>query len=115
MDDRELRYHLLDSINGPLEDAMYNIFSSNIYTIPDTLLLEELEKVAVKKIIAKPVNYSTKFSEEIQVQLTQVHRSKAHSSTALSMSKKIAVKQPPAHSSPAKLKLPAFEQPLLTM
>ena len=59
MDDRELRYHLLDSINGPLEDAMYNIFSSNIYTIPDTLLLEELEKVAVKKIIAKPVNYST--------------------------------------------------------
>ena len=51
MDDRELRYQLLDSINGPLEDAMYEIFGSKIYTIPDTILLEELEEVAVKCFI----------------------------------------------------------------
>ena len=56
MDGRELYYQLLDSINGPLEDAMYDIFGSEIYTIPDTVLLEELEKVAVKEIIAKPGN-----------------------------------------------------------
>ena len=101
---------------------MYNIFGSNIYTISETKLLEELEKVAVEEIIAKPVNYSTKFSEEIPVQLTQVHRSTAHSKSkkivvkhpALSKSKKIAVKQPPDHSSPAKLKLPALAQPQLT-
>ena len=56
MDNGELRYQLLDSINGPLEDAMYDIFGSKLYTIPDTVLLEELEKVAVKEIIAKPGN-----------------------------------------------------------
>ena len=73
---------------------MYDIFGSKIYTIPDTLLLEELEKVAMKEIIAKPVTYSTKFSKEIPVMLTQVHRSTAHSSTAHSKSKKIVVKHP---------------------
>ena len=52
MDDRELRYQLLDSINGPLEDAMYETFGSKIYTIPDTILLEDLEEVAVKEIRA---------------------------------------------------------------
>jgi hypothetical protein len=56
MDDRELRYQLLDSINGPLEDAMYDVFGSKIYTISDTVMLEELEKVAVKEIITKSVN-----------------------------------------------------------
>jgi hypothetical protein len=74
MDNRELRYQLLDSINGPLEDAMYDVFGSKIYTIPDTVLLEELKKVAVKEIIAKPVNYSIKFSEENPVKLPQVQR-----------------------------------------
>jgi hypothetical protein len=51
MDDKELRYQLLDSINGPLEDAMYDAFGSKIYIIPDTIMLEELEKFAVKEII----------------------------------------------------------------
>jgi hypothetical protein len=86
MDDKELRYLLLDSINGPLEDAMYNAFGSKIYTIPDTIMLEELEKFAVKEII-KYVNYSTKVSEKNPVKLPPAQRSTAHSS--------------PAHSSPA--------------
>jgi hypothetical protein len=34
MDEEELRYQLLDSINGPLEDAMYEASGSKIYTIP---------------------------------------------------------------------------------
>jgi hypothetical protein len=106
MNDMELRYQLLDSINGPLEDAMYDIFGGKIYTISDTLMLEELEKVAVKEIIAKSVNYSTKISEVNPVKLppaqrSTAHSSPAHSSPALSKPKKIAVKQPPAHSSPA--------------
>ena len=74
MDDRELRYQLLDSINGPLEYAMYDVFGSNIYTISDTIMLEELEKVAVKETIAKSVNYSTEFSKEHPVKLPQAHR-----------------------------------------
>ena len=94
MDERELRYQLLDSINGPLEDAMNEIFGSNFYTIPDIILLEELEEVAVKEIIAKSVNCSTKFSEKNPVKLPPVNRSPAHSSQAHSKSKKIVVKQP---------------------
>jgi hypothetical protein len=118
MNDIDLRYQLLDSINGPLEDAMYDIFGDKIYTISDTLMLEELEKVAVKEIIAKSVNYSTKISEVNPVKLppaqrSTAHSSPAHSSPALSKSKKIAVKQPPAHSSPAlsKSKKIAVKQP----
>ena len=73
---------------------MYEIFGSKIYTIPDTILLEELEEVAVKEIIAKSVNCSTKFSEKNPVKLPPVNRSPAHSSQAHSKSKKIVVKQP---------------------
>jgi hypothetical protein len=105
MDDKEFRYQLLDSINGPLEDTMYDAFGRKIYTIPDTTMLEELEKFAVKETI-KYVNYSTKISEENPVkpppaQRSTAHSSQAHSSPAPSKSKKIAGKQPPAHSSPA--------------
>jgi hypothetical protein len=134
MDDRELRYQLLDNINGPLEDAMYDVFGSKIYTISDTVMLEELEKVAVKEIIAKSVNYSTKFSEENPVKQQPSSQQPGRSSPAHSKSKKIAVKQPvnkptthsspahsslahssPAHSSPAKFKPPAHAHALATL
>jgi hypothetical protein len=35
MDDGELRYQLLDSISGPLEDAMYEAFGNRTYAIPE--------------------------------------------------------------------------------
>jgi hypothetical protein len=105
MEDMELRYQLLDSINGPLEDAMYDAFGDETYTIPDNRMLEELEKFAVKEII-KHVKYPTKISEKNPVKLPPAHRSTAHSSPAhsslaLSKSKRIAAKQPPAYRSPA--------------
>jgi hypothetical protein len=120
MDDRELRYQLLDSINGPLEDAMYDAFGGKIYTISDATMLEELEKFAVKEIIVKSVNYSTKVSEENPVMQPQVHSSQAQRSPAHSKSKEIAVKQPLAHSSqdkqpPAKLKPPDHAQAVVTL
>ena len=92
---------------------MYDVFGSKIHTISDTEMLEELQKFAVKEIIAKPVNYSTKISEKNPVKLPPAHRSTAHSSPALSKSTKIAVKQPTAHSSPAlsKSKKIAVKQP----
>jgi hypothetical protein len=62
-EDMELRYQLLDSINGPLEDAIYDAFGDETYTIPDNRMLEELEKFAVKEII-KHVKYPTKISEK---------------------------------------------------
>jgi hypothetical protein len=106
MDDEEQRYQLLDSINRSKEDAMYDDFGNKIYTISNTKMLKELGKFAVKEIIAKPMNYSTKTSEEEPVKMPPAHRSMAHSSPvnrspALSKSKRIAVKQPSAHSSPA--------------
>ena len=52
MNDIELRYQLLDSITGPLEDAMYDAFGNETYTIPDNRMLEELEKIAVKETIS---------------------------------------------------------------
>jgi hypothetical protein len=94
MDDKELRYQLLDSINGPLEDAMYDAFGSKIYTIPDNIMLEELEKFAVKEII-KYVNYSTKVSEENPVKQQPAHSSPAHSSPAKQPSTKF--KPQPMH------------------
>jgi hypothetical protein len=95
---------------------MYDAFGSKIYNLSDAIMLEELEKFAVKEIIAKSVNYSTKISEEDPVKLPPAQRSTAHSSPALSKSKKIAVKQPPAHSSPAfskskKIAAPAHSSP----
>ena len=63
MDEVELRYQLLDSITGPLEEAMYDAFGDETYTIPDNRMLEELEKFAVKEII-KHVKYPTKISEK---------------------------------------------------
>jgi hypothetical protein len=100
MDEEELRYQLLDSIDGPMEDAMYEASGSKIYTIPETLMLEELEKTAEKEN-NKYVNYPTKVPEKNPVKLSLAQRSTARSSPALSKSKKITVKQPPAHSSPA--------------
>jgi hypothetical protein len=118
MDDEEQRYQLLDSTNRTKEDAMYDAFGNKIYTTANTRIVKELGKFAVKKIIAKPMNYSTKTSKEEPVKLPPTHRSMAHSSPvhrspALSKSKKITVKQPPAHSSPAlsKSKKIAVKQP----
>jgi hypothetical protein len=99
MDEEELRYQLLNSINEPREDAMYEPLGSKIYTTHETFMVKELEKSAVKKTI-KYVNYPTKVPEKNPVKLSPAQRSTARSSPALSKSKKITVKQPPAHSSP---------------
>jgi hypothetical protein len=113
MDDRELRQQLLNSIDGPLEDDLYDVLGSKINTISETDILEVLEKLAVEEIITKYVNYSTMASKKNPVKQPPAHRSPAHSSPAHSKSKKIAVKQPQAHSSPAhsKSKKIAVKQP----
>ena len=86
----ELRHQLVDSIDGPLKNDLYDVLGSNTSTISETTMLDVLEKLAVEKII-EYVDNSTKVSKENPVKPPQVHSSPVYSSAALSKSKKIAV------------------------
>ena len=67
---------------------MYNALGSKVDTLSETDLMEELEKLAVVKIVAvvQAVNYTAMISEENPVKQPTAHSIPAHGS--------------PAHSSP---------------
>ena len=87
----ELRHQLLNSIDEPLKNDMYDVLGSNTITMSETDMLDVVEKLAVEKII-EYVNYPTRVSKENPVQLAPAQRSPAHSSPALSSSKRTVVK-----------------------
>jgi hypothetical protein len=82
MDERELRQQLLNCAVGPLEDVMYDALGSKLDTLSESDLMEELEKLAVVKIVAvvQAVNYPAMIFEENPAKQPTAHRNTAHSS-----------------------------------
>jgi hypothetical protein len=99
MDERELRQQLLNCAVGPLEAVMYDALGSKVDTLSETGLMEELEKLAVVKIVAvvQAVNYPAMISEENPIKQPTGHSSPAHRSPAHSS----PTHRSQAHSSPA--------------
>jgi hypothetical protein len=81
-DEMELRHQLINSIDGPLRNDMYDVLGSNTNTMSETDMLDVVEKLAVKKIIMY-VDYPTKVCKDNPVKLPPAPRSQAQEDPAL--------------------------------
>ena len=106
----ELRHQLVNSIDGPLKNDMYDVLGSNTITMSETDMLDVVEKLAVERII-EYVDYPTNVSKKNPVKLPPAQRSTDHSSPAHSS----LAHSSPAHSSPAKFNPPAHAHALATL